>query len=121
LAISDPDQYQAIVGGIQNVGEFDLGAGIAPSRHPSYPYAIPGQGIGTLKEKDINIYELMPELATYRGIDVTKPIPPTEMYTLQTGIKGAPGQIDPTGKARPFAGIITQSALRNIENIRSGN
>jgi hypothetical protein len=121
LAISDPSQYQGITGGIQNVGEFDLSSGISPSRHRSYPYAIPGQGIGTLKEKDINIYELMPELASFRGIDVTKPIPQSEMYTLQTGIKGAPGQIDPTGKARPFAGIITESALRNIENIRSGN
>ena len=118
LAISDPNQYQAITGGLQNVGEFDLSSGIAPSRHRSYPYAIPGQGIGTLKEKDINVYELMPELAAYRGIDVTKPIPQSEMYTLQTGIKGAPGQIDPTGKARPFSGIITESALRAIENRR---
>jgi len=37
---------------------------------------------------------------------------------LQTGIKGAPGQIDPTGKARPFTGIITESALRAIEDRR---
>jgi hypothetical protein len=118
LAISDPSQYQGITGGIQNIGEFDLSSGIAPSSHRSYPYAIPGQGLGTLKETDINIYELMPELAAFRGIDVTQPIPQSEMYTLQTGIKGAPGQIDPTGKARPFTGIITESALRAIEERR---
>jgi len=118
LAISDPSQYQGITGGIQNIGEFDLSSGIFPSSHRSYPYAIPGQGLGALKETDINVYELMPELAAFRGIDVTQPIPQSEMYTLQTGIKGAPGQIDPTGKARPFTGIITESALRAIEDRR---
>lgn len=119
LAISDPEQYRAITGGIQNIGEFELGGGIVPSSHRSYPYAIPGQGLGTLKEKDINVYELMPALAEYRGIDVTKPIPQSEMYTLQTGIKGAPGQIDPSGTARPFSGIITEDILREIERRRS--
>lgn len=120
LAISDPAQYNAMTGGIQNVGQFDVSRRIAPSSHPSYPYSIPGEGLGALVEQDISIYDLLPDLAIARGVDPSMPIPQSEMYTLQTGLKGIgqPHQIDPTGKARPFVGIITDKVLRNIERKR---
>jgi hypothetical protein len=117
LAISDPLQYNAPTGGIQNIGEFDLYRGIDQSNHPSYPYSIPGQGLGALKEQGISIFDLLPDLVAARKIDSSMPIPQTEMYTLQTGLRGVgqPHQIDPAGKARPFTGVITDKVLRDIE------
>jgi hypothetical protein len=117
LAISEPGQYGAQTGGIQNVGQFDLSKAIRQSTHPSYPYSIPGEGIGAFKEQGLSIYDLLPNLAQARGIDPSMPIPQTEMYTLQTGLKGQgmPNQIDPSGKARPFVGTITDKVLRNVE------
>jgi hypothetical protein len=117
LAISEPGQYSAQTGGIQNVGQFDLNRAIGQSTHPSYPYSIPGEGIGALKEQGLSIYDLLPNLAEHRGVDPSMPIPQTEMYTLQTGLKGQgmPNQIDPSGKARPFVGTITDKVLRNVE------
>ena len=117
LAISEPGQYSAQTGGIQNVGRFDLNRAIGQSTHPSYPYSIPGEGIGALKEQGLSIYDLLPDLAQARGVDPSMPIPQTEMYTLQTGLKGRgmPNQIDPSGKARPFVGTITDKVLRNVE------
>ena len=104
LATSDPTQLMSRDAGLQNVGRIYTGRDIAPSTHPSYPYAVPGEGIGALKGADeVTIFDLLPEA---RFGDAQKkikdPANPTaqEMRALQM---------------KPYGGTITENILRRIE------
>lgn len=100
LAVSDPAQLSAQDGGVQNVGRIfaDADRTIDASTHPSYPYAVPGEGVGVLKE-DVNVFQLLPDIVSQRGIP--DPLNPraTDIRAMQMGAK---------------TGIITADVLRNI-------
>lgn len=99
LAVSDPAQLAAQEGGIQNVGEIFAGKPmLMQSGHPSYPRGVPGQGLGTLAE-DLNIFQLLPEVAKARGIpDVTNPRA-TDLRALQM---------------KPYSGVISNELLKRL-------
>lgn len=60
LAVSDPNQYNAPVTGLMNVGEISTRNPIvAASGHPSYPQGVPGQGLGLLSEP-LSVADLIP-------------------------------------------------------------
>jgi hypothetical protein len=104
LIASDPSQLMSRDAGLQNVGRIYTGRDIAPSTHPSYPYAVPGEGIGTLKGADeVTIFDLLPE-ARFGDAQkkVKDPANPTaqEMRALQM---------------KPYGGTITENILRRIE------
>ena len=104
LAASDPTQLMSRDAGLQNVGRIYTGRDIAPSTHPSYPYAVPGEGIGALKGADeVTIFDLLPE-ARFGDAQkkVKDPANPTaqEMRALQM---------------KPYGGTITENILRRIE------
>jgi len=58
-ATTDPYQYTALQGGIQNVGQLDLSRmpQYDPS-HPSYPFSLAGDYVGTIRE-DVPIWGLL--------------------------------------------------------------
>jgi len=99
LGVSDPAQLAAQEGGIQNVGEIFAGTPmVMQSGHPSYPRGVPGKGIGTLSE-DLNIFQLLPEVAKARGIpDVTNPRA-TDLRALQM---------------KPYSGVISNELLKRL-------
>jgi chorismate mutase len=100
LAVSEPEQYQAMDLGLQNVGTIFRGQPrVAPSGHGTYAAAMPGGGLGVLKEKGISAFELLPELVEKRDINIARP-GPTEAYTIRRGIR---------------SGVITEDILRQIE------
>ena len=104
LIASDPSQLMSRDAGLQNVGRIYTGRDIAPSTHPSYPYAVPGEGIGALKGADeVTIFDLLPE-ARFGDAQkkVKDPANPTaqEMRALQM---------------KPYGGTITENILRRIE------
>jgi hypothetical protein len=104
LAVTDPNQYTAMDLGLGNVGRINATSSpIADSMHPTYSRAIPGEGLGVLKEKDISAFELLPELVQSRGVNIDNPAA-TEIYNLRMGVR---------------SGRITESALRNIEARRA--
>jgi hypothetical protein len=104
LAVTDPNQYTAMDLGLGNVGRINATSSpIADSMHPTYSRAIPGEGLGVLKEKDISAFELLPELVQSRGVTIDNPAA-TEIYNLRMGVR---------------SGRITESALRNIEARRA--
>ena len=74
LSVTDPRQYTAADTGLQNVGVMYAGQPtITQSGHPSYPFGVPGEGMGRLKE-DVKAFELLPELAAARRmVDPRKP------------------------------------------------
>jgi hypothetical protein len=99
LAVTDPKQYTAQEGGIQNIGEIFAGQPmVMQSGHVSYPRGVPGQGLGVAAE-DKNIFELLPEVVKQRGIaDPTKPSQ-QDLRALQM---------------KPYAGIIDAQLLKAL-------
>jgi hypothetical protein len=99
LAVSDPAQFAAQEGGVQNVGEiFAKNPVVMQSGHPSYPRGVPGQGLGILAE-DMNIFELLPEVVRARKI----------------ANPAAPGQTDLRAlQMKPYAGVITEDLLKRL-------
>jgi hypothetical protein len=99
LAVTDPKQYTAQEGGIQNIGEIFAGQPmVMQSGHVSYPRGVPGQGLGVAAE-DRNIFELLPEVVKQRGIaDPTKPSQ-QDLRALQM---------------KPYAGVISADLLKAL-------
>ena len=57
LAVTDPRQINARDGGIMNIGEIHGGKPrITDNDHPSYPDAVPGQGLG-YTDQDVGIFD----------------------------------------------------------------
>jgi hypothetical protein len=104
LVASDPTQLMSRDAGLQNVGRIYTGQDITPSTHPSYPYAVPGEGIGTLKGADeVTIFDLLPE-ARFGDAQkkVKDPANPTQQEIRALQMK-------------PYGGTITENILRRIE------
>ena len=99
LAIADPEQHIGKDGSISHVGRIFADQDvIRNSGNPSYPSAIPGEGLGKLPE-DFNIYQLHTAQAEKRG--VTDPANPTrpDLRSIEMF---------------PSSGIITEKALMNM-------
>lgn len=100
LAVSDPSQINAKDAGVQNVGQiFTDRPAIIGSGHPSYPYGVPGEGLGTLN-RDIGIFDLLPDVVRERGI-------PDPSVPRQTDIRAL--------QMKPYSGIIDETLLRDLE------
>jgi hypothetical protein len=99
LAVADPKQLKGAEGGLMNVGEiFADRPLITQSGHASYPYGVPGQGLGRLTE-DVNIFQLMPNVVQARGI-------PDPMSPRQTDLRAL--------QMKPYAGVITEGLLKQL-------
>lgn len=68
LSATDPNQFNAPQLQIQNVGQIFADKPVIPnSGHNYYPFGVPGEGLGVI-ERPHNIYELLPDVATERGV-----------------------------------------------------
>jgi hypothetical protein len=70
---------------------------ITQSGHPSYPFGVPGEGMGRLKE-DVKAFELLPELAAARRMDDPR----------------KPNAQDYRSLMVPRAGILTDDILKRM-------
>jgi hypothetical protein len=99
LAVTDPKQYTAQEGGIQNIGEIFAGQPmVMQSGHVSYPRGVPGQGLGVAAE-DKNIFEMLPEVVKQRGIIDPKNPSQQDLRALQM---------------KPYAGVISADLLKAL-------
>lgn len=98
LAVADPKQYAGSDGQIMNVGRIAAGKAPLASGHPSYPLGIPGEGIGAIAE-DINIFQLLPNVAKARGLENASAPRATDLRALQM---------------KPYAGIIDAQLLKAL-------
>lgn len=105
LAVTEPSQVNARVLGIQNVGRINVDGEILPSTHPSYPFGVPGEGVGRLVgAEDASVNELMPDLLLGElQQKVVDPIFPTQenRRSMEMMPKGA---------------LITEGVLRNLSD-----
>lgn len=100
LAVADPRQYTAPDTGIQNVGRIFAGNPlVSQSGHPAYPFGVPGEGIGRIKE-DVRIYELLGPVAQARGILDPRSPSQTDIRSLQM---------------KPFFGRIDADTLKRLK------
>ena len=113
LAVSDRAQYNAPDFNLQNVGVANPygDSRFEVSGHRTYGQGLAGRPEGILREQDINVFELMPDLVSARGFDSVDSLlradPATlakEQYTLRRGTRG---------------GVITEDILRDIEARRA--
>lgn len=105
LAVADPSQLLALDTGLQNVGQIYIGNPIIQeSGHRAYPRGVPGQGLGVL-DRDVMAYDLMPEVAEYRGLIDLKNPRTTDIRALQM---------------KPYGGIITDKILKNLGYAKGG-
>lgn len=104
LAMSDPAQLGAPLTSLRNVGSIDARGAVGQSGHPSYNTAIPGEGLGRLRE-DVGALELLPEMM--QGLD--------DPFGFPVGV--VPGRPSPLRalQMKPRGGIITEDMLRAIE------
>ena len=99
LSVADEAQLRAPDAGIQNVGRIDTSSPIIDaSGHPSYPFAVPGEGLGRIGD-DISVFELLPDVAKNRRIDIKAP--------RQTDIRAL--------QMKPYGGTLTEDILRALE------
>ena len=104
LINADPKQLTARDAGIQNVGRIFADADISSSTHPSYPFAVPGGGVGVLDSaSEATVFDLLPQ-ARFGAAQkpVKDPANPTaqEIRALQM---------------KPYGGTITEDILRRME------
>lgn len=118
LLIADPRQIDAPKFAVQNVGEIDPYAEtVLGSGHPSFFGGLQGRGLGTLAEPDINVMELLPELA--KRFRVTEPDlfsgSPTKLTPEEAAIHGA-SRMDPGYLLRtvPQSGVIDEEVVEEL-------
>ena len=99
LAVSDPTQLNAQTGGLMNVGRIFADEKVVPnSGHPSYPFGVPGEGLGRL-DREIGVYQMLQDAVRNRGIaDPTNP--------SQRDIRAL--------QMKPYFGIITEDLLKSL-------
>jgi len=104
LINADPTQLTAKDAGIQNVGRIFSDIDIFESDHPSYPFAVPGAGIGVLRNAgEATAFDLIPEARFGKAQKKVKdPANPTdrEIRSLQNPAR---------------SGTITETILRRME------
>jgi len=99
LVVSDPNQLDAPVAGLQNIGVVNPAPQIIErSGHPTYAAGLPGAGLGVLKEQ-VGAFELLPELARYRGMTDAAVPSARDVRALQM---------------KPYTGTITEQILKNL-------
>jgi len=103
--ITEPEQLDAPSLRLQNVGQM-TGQGTRNANNPTYTTATTGEGIGTLKEKDVTTFDLRPDQKAKSGFaeykrDVDRNnLTGADAYSLQLNIVG---------------GRISDKALKNLE------
>jgi len=103
LVLADTRQLSARDAGIQNVGVIQEGE-LQQSSHPSYPFAVPGEGVGRLKNaEDVTIFDLLPDARFGDAQKLVKdPANPTQQEIRALQMKA-------------YSGQITEDILRRLE------
>jgi hypothetical protein len=100
VAVTDPNQLTGKDANLMAVGEIFAGSPvISKSGHPSYPFGVPGRGLGLLND-EVGVFELLPQVVRERAIP--NPIMPRQTDTRALQMK-------------PYTGVITEDILREIE------
>lgn len=109
LAVTEPYQANAVEGNIMNVGEIFAGQKGMRSTHPSYPFGVPGQGIGRV-ENETPVTMLLKQGWRDKKGNVKIPVDPAnpaqnELRSLQM---------------KPVGGVLTEKKLRDLLGSASG-
>ena len=98
LSVADPKQYNAPDGGVMNIGRIFSGGQVDKSNHFAYPRTVPGEGIGRVANPH-GIYELLPSVASARGVPNPAVPRATDLRALQM---------------KPYAGLLDAELLKSL-------
>ncbi len=99
LAVADPKQVAAPEGGLMNVGRVFTGKPmIAQSGHESYPFGVPGEGLGRL-DRELQVYQMLPQDALRRGMSDVMAPNAADLRALQM---------------KPYGGVIDDKLLKSL-------
>lgn len=107
LSVSDPRQVNARESGIMNVGEIHGSKPIVEVNHPDYPAGLQGEGLGTLEDQPMTIFDLLPDArigADQRRVgDTVDTLNPSaaDVRALQM---------------KPYRGTITPEILKKLQD-----
>ena len=108
-AVTDLDQLGAPMTTLRNVGMVHSKFDPSPSTHPSYGYAVPGEGRGRLKEKNLGALALMPNVMEKYGY--------TSPFDFPVGVQtGKPSPMRSL-QLKPAGGVLDYDTLRFIERL----
>ena len=104
LINADPKQLTARDAGIQNVGRIFADIDIFDSAHPSYPFVVPGGGVGVLENASAaTVFDLLPQARFGKAQKPVKdPANPTQQEIRALQMK-------------PYGGTITEDILKRME------
>lgn len=106
LAMTDLEQIGRPLTSLRNVGEVAARSELEPSRHPSYRTAIPGEGVGRLREP-VGALDLLPALMA--EADLTDP------FGFPVGVvEGVKSPLRAL-QMKPKGGVLTYDVLRALE------
>jgi len=107
LAMTDLEQIGSPLTSLRNVGEISARSELEPSRHPSYRTAIPGEGVGRLREP-LGALDLLPAIMRDAGL--------TDPFGFPVGVvEGVKSPLRAL-QMKPKGGVITHDVLRAIED-----
>jgi hypothetical protein len=107
LSVADPRQVNAREGGIMNVGEIHGSKPIVDVDHPDYPAGLQGEGLGTLEDQPMTIFDLLPDARI--GAD-------------QRRVGDAVDTLNPSAadiralQMKPYRGTITPEILKRLSD-----
>ena len=107
LSVADPRQVNAREAGIMNVGEIHGGKPIVEVDHPDYPAGLQGEGLGTLEDQPMTIFDLLPDARI--GAD-------------QRRVGDAVDTLNPSRddiralQMKPYMGTITPEILKRLQD-----
>jgi hypothetical protein len=109
-AATDLSQIGAPLTSLRNVGVIDPSFSVRPSSHASYRFSVPGEGRGRLRETNLGVLALDPDLIRDYGYKTP--------FDFPVGV--VPGVKSPMRSYQmgPQSGIITDEALRLIESLQ---
>ena len=109
-AATDLSQIGAPLTALRNVGFIDPGFSVRPSSHASYRFSVPGEGRGRLRETNLGVLALDPDLIRDYGYETP--------FDFPVGV--VPGVKSPMRSYQmgPQSGIITEDALRLVERLQ---
>ena len=107
MANTDLDQIDNRLTTLRNVGVIDSQGSPVASDHPSYPYGIPGEGLGVLPS-ELGVLQLLPELMREKGI--------SGPFDFPVGVQ--PGKPSPLRalQVKPHIGVLTHEVLKSLED-----
>ena len=107
---TDLEQLGAPMLALRNLGEVDTRFGLSESNNPAYSTGVPGQGGAKLKEENLGVLSLFPELMERYGYQTP--------FDFPVGVNKGVASPLRSFQLKPQPTIVTDKVLRFLDDLR---